>query len=87
MQNPVHCRTIDQAKRRHAPFDRLPMPFETIIPNATKIAEATEPGQRPKTFRQKYTLEFAKLFEALCGEIVRRVEWESGTAPAAELVN
>jgi hypothetical protein len=43
-----------------------------VIPNAAKIAESTEPGRRPKNFHQKYTKEFADLFEQLCSEIVER---------------
>jgi chromosome partitioning protein len=87
VQNPLHCKIIEQAKRGSAPFDQLPKPFETVIPNAAKIAEATEPGQRPKTFRQKYSPQFAKLFEALCGEIVRRVEREPAAVRDEVLVN
>jgi chromosome partitioning protein len=79
-QNPLHCKFVEQAKRRSPPFDQLPKPFETLIPNAAKIAEAAEPGQQPRTFRQKYSLEFAKLFEALCGEMVRLVEGEPEAA-------
>jgi chromosome partitioning protein len=86
-QNPLHCKFVEQAKKSSPPFDQLPKPFETIIPNAAKIAGATEPGQKPRTFRQKYSLEFAKLFEALCGEMVRRVELEPGTIRDKALVN
>jgi chromosome partitioning protein len=84
-QNALHCKFIEQARCRISPFDQLPVPFDSIIPNAAKIAGATEPGQQPKNYRQKYSLEFAKLFESLCGEIVRRAEWETGTVREREL--
>jgi chromosome partitioning protein len=85
-QNALHRKFVDMGGRRVPPFDQLPEPFETIIPNAAKISEATEPDRRPKTFRLKYTAEFAKLFEALCAEIVRRGEWVADTARHGELV-
>ena len=54
----------------------LPRPFETIIPNATKIAETTDAmASKPASFSAKYTSSFAKLFEALCEEIAGRAEW------------
>ena len=65
----------------------LPPPFKTIIPHANRISEATEPGAQPKTFRQKYTLEFARLFESLCAEVVERAEslrQQQQKRPAAE---
>jgi chromosome partitioning protein len=74
-QNSMHCHFIDATKRGIDPFNRLPKPFDTIIPNATKIAESTNIDKsNPATFRHKYSPEFSGLFEALCGEIVRRVE-------------
>ena len=45
-QNPMHRRTIEIAAKRSDPYyKRLPLPFETIIPNAAAIVEATEPGE------------------------------------------
>lgn len=74
-QNAMHRKFVEAAQERVAPFDQLPEPFETEIPNATKIAESTEPGRKPKDYRHKYSPEFAKKFEAVCDEIVGRAEW------------
>ena len=60
-------------------LDSLPRPFETIIPNATSIAEAAEvvgAGIAPKNFRNKYTAPFAKLFEDVSKELVQRSQWQ-----------
>jgi chromosome partitioning protein len=76
-QNAMHRKVVELADRGADSVVRLPRPFTTIIPNAAKIAEATEvEGTKPATFRHKYSPEFAKLFEALCGEIVQRAEWQ-----------
>ena len=76
-QNSMHRAIVKAAGRNDTYFERLPKPFETIIPNATKIAEATdlELPQQPASFTAKYTSPFAKLFEAVCDEIVNRAEW------------
>jgi chromosome partitioning protein len=57
-QNGLHRRMVDVVSRRVVPFDQLPKPFETIIPNATAIAEATEPDRKPRLFNAKYTPPF-----------------------------
>jgi hypothetical protein len=38
----------------------------------------------PTTFRKKYTLEFAKLTEELCAEMVQRAEWQRQHQPASQ---
>jgi chromosome partitioning protein len=81
-QNHVHREVIDRACKRVEPFNRLPRPFETIIPNATAIADAMDSGKRPATFRAKYAA-FAKVFHRLCEEIVARTEWQSSTQDKA----
>src|SRR5262245_11789942 len=55
VQNKIHGRFIEMAEEGKPPLDLLPPAFDTVIPNAAKIAESTEPGQKPKSFRQKYT--------------------------------
>lgn len=80
-QNAMHKRVVANAAAGRDPYPKLPRPFETVIPNATKIGEASEPGAQPATFRKKYSPEFAKLFEELCGEIVRRSEWQRQQQP------
>lgn len=73
---PIHARFIEATTRAAEPLNRLPLPFSTTIPNAARIAEAAEvEDNSPRTFRQKYTLEFARLFESLCEEIVERTQW------------
>ncbi len=76
-QNNMHRAIVKAAGRSEPYFERLPKPFKTIIPNATKIAEATdlENASQPGSFSAKYTSPFAKLFESVCDEIVKRAEW------------
>jgi chromosome partitioning protein len=83
-QNAMHRRIIEQTQRGASLLNRLPRPFETVIPNAAKIAEATEPDFRPKTYHQKYTAQFARMYEGLCEEIIQRSEFQpTAAAPAA----
>ncbi|MFO0810375.1 MAG: AAA family ATPase [Gemmataceae bacterium] len=71
----VHDKFIEATRRGVDPLNRLPVPFQTAIPNATKIAESADiETQKPRTFYQKYG-EFAKLFESLCEEIVQKTQW------------
>jgi chromosome partitioning protein len=84
VQNQLHRKIVDQALRRVEPLHKLPPPFQTIIPNATRIAEATDVSPTPPpTFRHKYSAEFAGLFESLCGEIIQRSEWQQEKASAS----
>jgi hypothetical protein len=50
-----------------------------VIPNATAIADSSDPDKRPASFRAKYSPPFAKLFEQLCEEIVARTAWKRET--------
>lgn len=75
-QNHVHRDVIDRTNKGAELFNRLPRPFETIIPNATAIADATDPDKRPPTFKAKYTPTFAKVYYRLCEEIVARTAWQ-----------
>jgi chromosome partitioning protein len=81
-QNAMHKRFVEMSAKGLEPLAKLPRPFKTIIPNAAKIGEASENAGQPKTFRKKYTPEFGKLFEELCGEIVQRTEWQRQDQPA-----
>jgi chromosome partitioning protein len=88
-QNHVHRTIVNRSVRRVDPFDKLPVPFETVIPNATAIADSSDAEKHPASFRAKYTLPFAKLFERLCEEIVVRTQWQAAgervaTAQVAE---
>lgn len=82
-QNSMHRSIVKAAGRNEPYFERLPKPFTTIIPNATKIAEATdlEVASRPTSFMAKYTSPFARLFESVCDEIVKRSEWVAPIKP------
>jgi chromosome partitioning protein len=84
-QNHVHRAIVERAGRRVEPFNRLPVPFETVIPNATAIADSSDPDKRPASFRAKYTPPFAKLFERLCDEIVFRTQWKEAGEKVATL--
>ena len=75
-QNHVHRDYVEKASSNVEPFNRMPKPFETIIPNATAIADATDPKKNPQNFKAKYTPNFARLFKQLCEEIVMRTNWQ-----------
>lgn len=79
-QNVVHTQTIENASSGRGPFNELPKPFETIIPNATAIATANEEAGKPHifrskkrgTFKAKYGGKAAAAFRNLCQEIGER---------------
>lgn len=79
-QNGVHTQTIENASTRSGPFNDLPTPFETIVPNATAIATANEDAGKPHifksrkrgTFKAKYGGKAATAFRNLCQEISDR---------------
>lgn len=79
-QNPMHRKIIDAVERGVDLYGRMPKPFATVIPNAARIAEATEPDRAPKNFNAKYTPEFARLYRSLCEEIVQRDQWRRAAA-------
>lgn len=80
-QNQMHRKIIDAVERGVDLYGRMPKPFVTVIPNAAKIAEATEPNRAHKNFNAKYTPEFARLYRSLCEEIIQRDQWR-GAAEA-----
>jgi chromosome partitioning protein len=61
-QNGLHRKVVEAATKGVEPYNQLPRPFKTIIPNAAAIAAATEPDRKPKSFDAKYTPPFAKLY-------------------------
>jgi chromosome partitioning protein len=73
-QNAMHKRLVQAASNRTAPYNQLPRPFKTVIPNAAAIASATEAGQKPKSFNAKYTTAFAKTYRGLCREVIQRCD-------------
>lgn len=74
-QASMHRYCVEEAGKENppAPFVELPRPFKTIIPNAARIADATDPDTHPASFAAKYSLPFARLFRDLCGEIETRL--------------
>jgi chromosome partitioning protein len=82
-QNAMHRKIVEATAKGLEPFQRLPKPFETVIPNAAAIAMASEPNQKPKSFNAKYGAPFAKLYHRLCEEIVHRSEWQATSANGA----
>jgi chromosome partitioning protein len=78
-QNGIHRRVIEAVAKGVDLYNQMPRPFKTVIPNAAKIAEATEPDRKPRNFNAKYTGEFAKLYRSLCEEIVQRSQWQSAS--------
>jgi chromosome partitioning protein len=73
-QNKMHGKIVESASNGTQPFDQLPRPFKTIIPNASAITAASEPNCHPKSFTTKYTPQFAKVYRSLCSEILQRSE-------------
>ena len=71
-QMQVHRHIVEAASRGEDGLDKLPRPFDTVIPNAAAIAQSSEPGRHPDSFSAKYTPKFAKLFRRLCAEILNR---------------
>lgn len=69
----AHREAVERAARGTPPFDQLPRPFETVIPNASKIADSTDPSKNFTSYYAKYTPAFARLYQNLCGEIRKRV--------------
>ena len=85
-QNAMH-RKVDRGRGQgDRAVQAVPRPFETVIPNAAAIAEATEPDRKPKTFNAKYTPQFAKLYHSLCEEIVQRSQWQRAQSNGAAVV-
>jgi chromosome partitioning protein len=76
-QNKLHRKVVEHAAKRVEPYNVLPQPFETVIPNATAITDATEPDRKPKSFHAKYTPRFAELYRSLCEEIIQRSQWQA----------
>jgi chromosome partitioning protein len=82
-QNSIHRRIIEATARGEEPYDQLLLPFETIIPNATAITEASEPNTIHHSFKAKYRPIFSRLFSSLCDEIIDRCEAASTRPPLA----
>jgi len=57
---------------RTGPWESLPRPFRTVIPNSVDMVRATEPGVEHRSLNAKYTPAFARLYAELAGEIRRR---------------
>lgn len=73
-QNFTHTRIIGQAAKGQRPYSELPIPFKTIIPNASRIAESAEPNQRYASLTEKYGSASAEVFDSLATEIAKRCE-------------
>jgi chromosome partitioning protein len=82
-QNHVHREIVERSNDGDVQLKKLPLPFETVVPNATAIADATDPKKTPATFKAKYTPPFAKIFTRLCEEIVTRTQWQRVTGKPA----
>lgn len=68
-----HQATIARAKKREAPFDNLPVPFESKIPHATQIIRTTEPDMTFSSFRAKYD-KFGADYDGVGVELIRRLK-------------
>src|SRR5262245_50712746 len=81
-QNQTHRAIIEKIGTEQVRMKLLPKPFETIIPNATAISQATELGPAPRSFDAEYSSEIAKLFERVSEEIILR----SGGVPIVQYI-
>jgi chromosome partitioning protein len=70
-QNPLHRQLIDGVQHSRV-RDVLPEQFEKVIPNATAIAKTTTSREKCRSFRSKYTPQFAQRFESICDELSNR---------------
>jgi chromosome partitioning protein len=75
-QNSIHREVVEGAAAGEDRFAKLPRPFDTVIPNASAIAKAAEPGQSYASFSTKYAGGFHKHFQAACEEIALRCTTE-----------
>ncbi len=75
-QNHAHRDYVERGISQLDSLNGLPKPFETIIPNAVAIGDASDPQKTPPTFKAKYTSKFATLFGELCEEIIKRTDWQ-----------
>ena len=69
-----HRNIVSPAKRRAGRLADLPLPFDTVIPNAAALAAACDPDHQFATLRQKYSPTCATLYESLCDEILERLD-------------
>jgi chromosome partitioning protein len=72
--NEIHQRCVRRASWQSSSWSVLPKPFETVIPNATAIARASEGEGSPPSLSAKYEPQFAELFKRLSAEIVGRLD-------------
>lgn len=71
--NSVHRQMVPLVIRKKKElFEEFPVPFQTIVPNATAIVRAMEITSN--SLNEKYTYLFAKMYKALAAEIVERCE-------------
>jgi chromosome partitioning protein len=69
----AHREIVKAAAAGESEYEGLPRPFDTIIPNAAKIAEAMNWDAKPPSLSAKYTSRFASLYGELCMEMIRRL--------------
>ena len=82
-QNKNHKEVLTLTETRQAPYDRLPRPFSTIIPNSTAITGATESEAQYPSFNAKYSGAFAKRYRDFAAEVVQRCRKQQyGSEPA-----
>lgn len=74
-----HRDIVQWSFRRGRSLQALPLPFETVIPNAAAITRTTEAGQLHKSFSAKYTRQFAQLYSDLAREVIARCSSSEGS--------
>ncbi len=81
---PAAPRRWNRAEANGSLLQRLPRPFETIIPNAAAIAEATEPGPQAEDVHGEVHVAIRQAVRVLCEEIVTRSQWHEPPQPKDE---
>ncbi len=68
-----HRLTVKRASEGVYPFDQLPRPFETMLPNSSAMANAMEPDQKFERYGHKYSDDVAQRYARLVEEIEERI--------------
>ena len=69
-----HRVVVSLATKRISRPGQVPLPFETIVPNAAALAAAADNDVAFTTTRQKYSLQFGQLYDILVDEILWRLD-------------
>lgn len=72
-QDKIHRSIVKDAENEIEPYESLPSPFKSIIPNSAKISQAFQESKSFASHTAKYTPTGSRLFHRLCKEIEARL--------------